>query len=174
MLDRSPGSAKDSIGYHDLMRAAQQAALRGVVRAAMAKAVRMGHLPGDHHFFVTFRTRLKGVQMADDLKDKFPDEMTIVIQHQYENFRVHADSFEVVLRFGGQGQPLRIPFAAITRFVDPSVNFGLELDTEVATDIMEPVLPPLPGQRELPAPTHQAGADAAEGSVVSLDAFRRK
>lgn len=172
MLDRSSGSAKDSVGYHDLMRAAQQAALRGVVRAAMAKAVRMGHLPGDHHFFVTFRTRLKGVQMSDDLKDKFPDEMSIIIQHQYENFRVHADSFEVVLRFGGQAQHLRIPFGAITRFVDPSVNFGLDFDTDVKMDGMEAVLPPVPGQRELPA-VEPAG-EPTEGSVVSLDAFRRK
>jgi len=172
MLDRSPGSAKDSVGYHDLMRAAQQAALRGVVRAAMAKAVKLGHLPGDHHFFVTFRTRLKGVQMSDDLKDKFPDEMTIVIQHQYENFRVHADSFEVVLRFGGQAQPLHIPFSAITRFVDPSVNFGIELDTDVSTDSFEAALPSAPARRDQAAPP--AGAEPSDGSVVSLDAFRRK
>lgn len=172
MLDRSPGSAKDSVGYHDLMRAAQQAALRGVVRAAMTKAVKLGHLPGDHHFFVTFRTRLKGVQMSDDLKDKFPDEMSIVIQHQYENFRVHTDSFEVVLRFGGQAQPLRIPFGAITRFVDPSVNFGIELDTDVKMDGMEFVLPPAPGQREVPAA--EPASEPIDGSVVSLDAFRRK
>lgn len=172
MLDRSPGSAKDSVGYHDLMRAAQQAALRCVVRAAMTKAVKLGHLPGDHHFFVTFRTRLKGVHMSDDLKDKFPDEMSIVIQHQYENFRVHADSFEVVLRFGGQSQPLHIPFAAITRFVDPSVNFGIELDTDVKMDGMEAALPPAPTHRE----TAVAGSavEPGEGSVVSLDAFRRK
>jgi hypothetical protein len=152
------------------MRAAQQAALRGVVRAAMAKAVRLGHLPGDHHFFVTFRTRLKGVQMSDDLKDKFPDEMTIVIQHQYENFRVHEDNFEVVLRFGGQGQPLRIPFAAITRFFDPATQFGMQLDTESTTDGGESVLPLA---RHPDAALHRP-AEPPEGTIVSLDAFRRK
>ncbi|MEZ6028465.1 MAG: ClpXP protease specificity-enhancing factor SspB [Hyphomonadaceae bacterium] len=168
MLDRSPGSARDHVGYHDLT----QAALRAVVRAAMAKAVKLGCLPGDHHFYVTFRTRLQGVQMSDDLKDKFPDEMTIVIQHQYYDFHVHDDSFEVVLKFGGQSQKLHIPFQAITRFVDPSVNFGVQLDTDSRPVDADVVLPLAASQPE--AAAQRAAGEPAEGTVVSLDAFRRK
>ena len=79
MLDRSPGSATDHINYHALT----QAALRGVLRTALHNVSKLERMPGDHHFYVTFRTRMQGVQMADYLKDKFPDAMTIVIQHQY-------------------------------------------------------------------------------------------
>lgn len=171
-MDRSAGTPNDVMGYHDLMRAAQQASLRGIIRAAMLKAEKLGYLPGDHHFFLTFRTRIKGVQMSDDLKDRFPDEMTIVIQHQYENFRVHAESFEVVLRFGGHPQHLRIPFSAITRFFDPSVRFGFELDTDVSLDDMGAALPQLDAHRE--TTLREPDSAPAEGSVVSLDAFRRK
>lgn len=167
MLDRGPGSAKDHIGYHDLT----QAALRAVVRAALAKAAKLGHLPGDHHYYITFRTRLQGVQMSDDLKDKFPDEMTIVLQHQYEQFRVHEHSFEVVLRFGGQQQHLKIPYVAITRFVDPSVNLGLTFDTDSRLPDGEAALDlATTGTATPERPT----GEPAEGTVVSLDAFRRK
>lgn len=168
MLDRGPGSAKDHIGYHDLT----QAALRAVVRAALAKAAKLGYLPGDHHYYITFRTRLQGVQMSDDLKDKFPDEMTIVLQHQYLDFQVHEDRFEVTLKFGGVNQPLRIPFTAISRFVDPSLNFGLQLDTDsrpAGGDAVLPLATSDPG-----ASAHQSAEDAPKGAVVSLDAFRRK
>lgn len=162
-MDRSAGSAKDHIGYHALT----QAALRAVVRAALVKAAKIGHLPGEHHFYVTFRTRLKGVQMSDDLKDKFPDEMTIVIQHQYWDFKVLENHFEILLKFGGVGQPLRVPYTAITRFFDPSVSFGLQLDTEAVGE--DGVLPLVADAAEPAAP-----AEPAEGTVVSLDAFRRK
>jgi hypothetical protein len=170
-LERTPGSGKDHIGFHALT----QAALRGVVRAAMDKVCRMGHLPGDHHFYVTFRTRTQGVQMDDSLKDRFPDEMTIVIQHQYSDFKVFDERFEIGLSFGGQLQHLRVPFGAVTRFFDPSTNFGVQMEA-------------LEGRANDGAPTiipeHKLGPDGAtppaapaappEGSVVSLDAFRRK
>ena len=168
MLDRGPGSAKDLIGYHDLT----QAALRAVVRAALAKTAKLGYLPGDHHFYITFRTRLQGVQMSDDLKDKFPDEMTIVLQHQYLDFQVHEDRFEVTLKFGGINHPLRIPFAAISRFVDPSLNFGLQLDTDSRLEAGNSVLPLATSDPD--ATAHQQAEDAPKGAVVSLDAFRRK
>lgn len=168
MLDRGPGSSKDHIGYHDLT----QAALRAVVRAALAKAANLGYLPGDHHYYITFRTRLQGVQMSDDLKDKFPDEMTIVLQHQYLDFQVHEDRFEVTLKFGGINQPLRIPFGAISRFVDPSLNFGLQLDTDSRLEDGKAILP-LATSDPVAASQPQA-EDAPKGAVVSLDAFRRK
>lgn len=168
MLDRAPGTAKDHIGYHDLT----QAALRAVVRGALAKAVKLGHLPADHHFYITFRTRLQGVQMSDDLKDKFPDEMTIVIQHQYWDFQVFEDRFEVTLKFGGVSHPLRIPFAAISRFVDPSTGFGVQLDTDSKAAGGETVLPLVAAGSEIAA--HQPAEEPPKGAVVSLDAFRRK
>lgn len=163
MLDRV-GTAKDHIGYHALA----QAALKGVVRTALQKAAALEKLPGEHHFYVTFRTRTQGVQMADYLKDRFPDEMTIVIQHQYWDFEVFDDRFEIILKFSGVPQHLRIPFAAVTRFYDPSVNFGLQFDTDAEG-------PSFVASRMGAA----GGAVASEppstdATVVSLDAFRRK
>jgi hypothetical protein len=169
MLDRSPGSAKDHIGYSALA----QAAALAVVRAALAKAAKLEHLPGDHHFYVTFRTRTPGVQMADYLKDRFPDEMTIVIQHQYWDFEVFDDRFEIILKFTGVPQHLRIPFAAVSRFFDPSVNFGMQFETGEALAGANATLSSLyPNQN--PAATPPPAAEGGEGTVVSLDAFRRK
>jgi hypothetical protein len=167
VLDRSPGSGKDHIGYQALT----QAALKSVVRASLEKAAKLEHLPGDHHFYITFRTRTQGVQMADYLKDRFPDEMTVVIQHQYWDFEVFEDRFEIILKFSGVPQHLRIPFASVTRFFDPSVNFGLQFDTDEASTFTE-------SKEQAPlriASAAQSPASApGDGTVVSLDAFRRK
>lgn len=168
MLDRSPGSATDHINYHALT----QAALRGVLRTALQNVSKLERMPGDHHFYVTFRTRMQGVQMADYLKDKFPDEMTIVIQHQYWEFEVHDDHFEIILKFSGVPQHMSIPFAAVSRFFDPSVNFGLQFDSDPST-IAEGFPTVLPGVGTAPAEA-PATPESAEGTVVSLDAFRRK
>jgi hypothetical protein len=170
-LERSPGSVKDHIGYHALT----QAALRGVVRAALDKAVRLGHLPGDHHFFVTFRTHTQGVQMADWLKDKFPEEMTIVIQHQYFDFKVYDDHFEITLNFNREPQPLRVPFVAISRFVDPSTGFGVQMDTtDGRPDANVPDVIPAKLTASGGAATPQPTGEGGEATVVSLDKFRRK
>ncbi len=161
-MDRA-GSAKDHIGYQSLT----QAALKGVVRAALQKAAKLGTLPGGHHFYITFRTRTPGVQMADYLKDKFPDEMTIVIQHQYWDLEVTDEHFEVILKFSGVPQHLSIPFSAIARFFDPSVNFGLQFDDSEA--------PALPSRAAAPARSSEAAPTASgDTTIVSLDAFRRK
>ncbi len=161
-MDRA-GSAKDHIGYQALT----QAALKGVVRAALQKAGELGALPGGHHFYVTFRTRTPGVQMADYLKDKFPDEMTIVIQHQYWDLEVTDDHFEIILKFSGVPQHLSIPFSALSRFFDPSVNFGLQFDETEA-----PALPSRsPAARQ---PVAAAPTASGDTTIVSLDAFRRK
>jgi len=168
-LDRSPGSSTDHIGYNALT----QAALRGIVRATLANVSKLERLPGDHHFYITFRTRTQGVQMADYLKDRFPEEMTIVVQHQYWDFQVFDDYFEIILKFSGVPQHLRIPFAALSRFFDPSVNFGLQFESETEGSNAHPsVLPGLGAEPVTPAPA--AAPEAAEGTVVSLDAFRRK
>lgn len=167
MLDRSTGSAKDHIGYQAMM----QTALRSVVRSTLEKAARLESLPGEHHFYITFRTHTQGVQMADYLKDRFPDEMTIVIQHQYWDFEVFEDRFEIILKFAGVPQHLRIPFAAVTRFFDPSVNFGLQFGSEALafTEDEQPEAKPAPAPAAPAAPAEEAGR-----TVVSLDAFRRK
>ncbi len=161
-MDRK-GPTQDQIGYQALT----QSAMKGVFRAALQKASTLGALPGEHHFYITFRTHAPGVQIADYLKDKFTDEMTIVIQHQYWDLEVHDDRFEIILKFSGVPQHLRIPYAAVTRFYDPSVGFGLqfedlESDEEIFADPVQPT-------------TQSAvSGDSEEATVVSLDAFRRK
>jgi hypothetical protein len=171
LLERSPGSGKDHIGYQALT----QAAYRGIVRAAMDKAAAMGQLPGDHHFYVTFHTHQQGVQMEDWLKDKFPEEMTIVIQHQYDKFAVQDDLFEIMLRFGGAPQLLRVPFGAVTRFFDPSTNFGVQMEPlDTRADAGLPAVIPARRTSVAGAPAPAPAPAAPDATIVSLDAFRRK
>jgi hypothetical protein len=101
-------------------------ALRQVIRRALAHVARSG-LPGEHHFYLTFRTTASGVVLSDALRAQYPDEMTIVLQNQFWNLAIHDDGFEVALSFGGARTTLGIPFHAITAFADPGVNFGLQL-----------------------------------------------
>lgn len=150
----------DYIGYEALT----QAAMRGVVREALRRARSNGGVPGDHHFYVSFSTRAPGVKIADHLVQRFPEEMTIVIQHQYWDLEVHEGHFEIVLKFNGVPQHLYIPLAAITRFVDPSVNFGLTFETRTRdAGVIAPA-------KEMVAEAPKAPAE----TVVNLDAYRRK
>ena len=155
----------DYIGYDALT----QAAMRGVVREALKRARTNGGLPGDHHFYVTFRTKAPGVKIADYLIDKFPEDMTIVIQHQFWDLEVNDGHFEIVLKFAGVPQHLYVPYAAITRFVDPSVNFGLTFES---ANKDESVIAPADTLNEIGEA--EAETSANEGTVVNLDAFRRK
>lgn len=116
---------KDILRY-DLM---VQDALKGVVRKILAEAGRDG-LPGDHHFYITFRTTAPGVRLSQRLRDKHPDEMTIVLQHQFWDLNVSDHAFEVGLSFSGVPERLLIPYDAITTFFDPSVQFGLKFETQ--------------------------------------------
>lgn len=116
---------KDILRY-DLM---VQDALKGVVRKILAEAGRDG-LPGDHHFYITFRTGAPGVRLSQRLRDKHPDEMTIVLQHQFWDLNVSDHAFEVGLSFSGLPERLLIPYDAITTFFDPSVQFGLKFETQ--------------------------------------------
>lgn len=156
--------------------------LRGVVRRALELVETKG-LPGKHHFFITFLTDAEGVSIPKALKAQHPKEMTIVLQHQFDHLKVNADEFEVTLRFGGRPAQLRIPFAAITFFTDPSVNFGLqfkdggassaalEAAPEAAPEAAkEPQAPPAKGQESKDAPF----ASAPMGEVIALDAFRKR
>ncbi len=158
----------DYIGYEALT----QAAMRGVVREALRQTARNGGAPGEHHFYVTFRTKAPGVKMAEHLVERFPDEMTIVIQHQFWDLEITDGHFEVILKFNGVPQHLSIPFAALTRFVDPAVNFGLSFEkgeTNTGQDVVNPARDVEPA----PAEQKKAAGDEA-GTVVSIDAFRRK
>ena len=115
--------AVDHIRY-DLLA---QAALRGLVRTVLTDTARKG-LQGDHHFFISFATRADGVRLSPRLLAQYPDEMTIVLQHQFWDLKVSDDSFEVGLSFAGVPERLAIPFAAIKSFVDPSVQFALQFE----------------------------------------------
>jgi hypothetical protein len=106
-----------------------QDALRGMVRKVLGEASREG-LPGDHHFLVTFRTEAPGVRLSKRMREKYPEEMTIVLQHQFWDLTVGESSFEVGLSFGNVPERLLVPFDAITSFVDPSVQFGLKFEVQ--------------------------------------------
>ena len=113
----------DQIRY-DLLT---QQALRGVVRNVLADAAKKG-LPGDHHFYISFDTRAEGVRLSDRLRAQYPDEMTIILQHQFWDMKVGDDEFEVGLSFGGIPEKLTVPYEAINGFFDPSVQFGLQFE----------------------------------------------
>lgn len=112
-----------SIEYGNLMHQA----MRGLIRQVLTD-VRQHGLPGEHHFFITFDTTHPDVQIADWLRARYPDEMTIVIQHWFENLEVDEEGFTITLNFGNQPEPMRIPFDALRTFVDPSVEFGLRFE----------------------------------------------
>ena len=146
------------IDYGNLMHRA----MRGLIRDVMDQIADDG-LPGAHHFFVTLNTRHNGVEMAEWLRDRYPEEITIVIQHWFDNLAVDDDGFAITLSFGNQPEPLYVPFDAITTFVDPSVEFGLKFETQVEDDDDED---------DFDADAAQTGS-AKPGEVVSLDKFRK-
>ncbi|CAM5765695.1 SspB family protein [Bosea minatitlanensis] len=190
--------SKDVLRY-DLM---VQEALKGVVRKILSEAARDG-LPGEHHFYVTFRTGAPGVRLSQRLREKHPEEMTIVLQHQFWDLSVSEHAFEVGLSFSGVPERLLVPFDAVTTFFDPSVQFGLKFETQ---DTPEEAAAAEPETAEAPTPlpakpvpagvpavkSKAAGAEEADGDdkeapasesegdgrgsaeVVSLDSFRKK
>src|SRR5690242_11199538 len=183
----------DQIRY-DLLT---QQALRGVVRNVLADAAKKG-LPGDHHFYISFDTRADGVRLSDRLRAQYPDEMTIILQHQFWDLKVGDDEFEVALSFGGIPEKLTVPFEAINGFFDPSVQFGLQFEevTEGGEAQPEPTLTQdktsakKPGTVSAPRPAAVAAPEkpvvaaavpepapdkpVGGGEVVRLDRFRKK
>ncbi|OYX04802.1 MAG: stringent starvation protein B [Caulobacter vibrioides] len=154
----------------DLMQyeAMAQDALRGVVKAALKKAAAPGGLPEPHHLYITFKTKAPGVSGPQDLLSKYPDEMTIVLQHQYWDLAPGETFFSVTLKFGGQPKRLSVPYAALTRFYDPSVQFALQFSApEVIEDEPEP--DPEPEDKATGAASGEEGP-----KIVSLDQFRKK
>ncbi|MBU8538806.1 SspB family protein [Falsiroseomonas tokyonensis] len=144
-------------------------ALREVVMRALDVAATSG-LPGEHHFYITFRTDHPGTRVPGHLKARYPQEMTVVLQHQFEGLTVDraAGFFSVRLHFGGVPATLQVPFAALTGFADPAVRYGLRFQPQMDAPAEEAAAPPA---AELEAP---AAAPEAPAQVVSLDAFRRR
>ena len=149
-----------------------QDALRGVIRAALERAAGPGGIPGAHHFYITFKTRGRGVSVPPDVVAKYPDEMTVVLQHQYWDLAVEHDLFSVMLKFGGMPKVLTVPYTAVTRFYDPSVQFLLQFEApEVVTEPI-PDISPSPSRPQA-VPSDDDGDDDGP-KVVSLDKFRKK
>ena len=157
----------------DLMHydAMAQDALRGVVKAALKRAAQEG-LPGEHHFYITFKTRAPGVSGPGELLAKYPDEMTIVLQRQFWDLAPGETFFSVTLSFGKEPKKLSIPYAAVTCFYDPSVQFRLVFEA--------PALAPAEPDEPAPPKTESSAAGSAKEpaadapKVVSLDQFRKK
>jgi hypothetical protein len=167
-----------------------QDALRSVVRKVLADAARDG-LRGEHHFNISFKTHAPGVNLPATIKQRYPDEMAIILQHEFWDLAVGADHFEVSLNFSRKPERLSVPFDAITGFSDPSVPFGFKLEPRSS----EPARPATPAVAPAPAPAaktlkppakSEAGpklvepkaadkpAEGGETKVVSIDAFRKK
>src|SRR6267142_1375041 len=170
--------ATDHIRYDVLARDA----LRGVLRRVLTDAAEHG-LPGEHHFYITFLSTADGVKLSPRLLAQYPDEMTIILQHQFWDLVVTEDRFEVGLSFGGVPERLVVPFAAIKSFLDPSVQFGLQFEpSETAAEASAAKLPTVPAPSALPVAAPEPAeenkdepAKTSEGAeVVRQDRFRKK
>ena len=158
--------AQDTLNYSVMI----DQAMRGVVRDALRRVSANG-LPNEHHFYISYATEYPGVKMSDQLKNKYPKEITIVLQHQFWDFKVEEAQFGVTLSFGGVPEKLVVPFAALTAFADPSVKFGLQFqqmemfDAEIiGADHPQAVSISLDGMEE----------DLGTAEIISLDSFRKK
>ncbi|NRA30195.1 MAG: hypothetical protein HRU11_08015 [Parvularculaceae bacterium] len=148
-----------------------QNAMRGVVRDVISLTIELGGLPGDHHFYIEFDTNQPGVQLADRLKSQYPERMTIVLQHQFDDLELFDEGFGVTLQFKGTPERIIIPLAAVTQFADPSANFALQFQTQDDAAAEEPSQSDTPEDDPTP-PDDQPPSGGAD--VVSLDRFRKK
>lgn len=195
MLSRNFRQAMNDRFHYDAL---VDDALRSVVRRVLTQVAETG-LPGSHHFYISFRSTDPGVELPEYLRAKYPEEMTIVLQHQYWDLIIRDDDFEVTVSFNKQQERIKVPFAALSAFVDPSVRFGLQFDRrdkttgeKVSADKPESAAAPtpLPVPEKRPATTASEGQETqAEGEattaeapkpedaaskVVKLDSFRKK
>jgi hypothetical protein len=163
--------ATDHIRYDVLARDA----LRGVLRRVLTDAAEHG-LPGEHHFFITFVSTADGVKLSPRLLAQYPEEMTVILQHQFWDLVVTEDRFEVGLSFNGIPERLVVPFSSIKSFFDPSVQFGLQFEpSETAAEAASASLAAEPAPPTAPAPTDDEPPKPSEGAeVVRLDRFRKK
>jgi hypothetical protein len=149
-----------------------QDALRGVIRSVLTEAATKG-LPGEHHFFITFDTRAEGVQISPRLKASYPQEMTIVLQHQFWDLKVTEDDFEVGLAFNGIPERLHVPLKAVKAFHDPSVQFGLQFTVEPeAGAAAEPPAPAVDRRKAKPAAKQDAKPDLAKPDLAKSEASK--
>ncbi len=157
---------KDLLRYDKMV----EAALRGVVREALARAAANG-MPGAHHFYITFKTGFEGVELPEHLRAKHPEEMTVVLEHQFWDLTVEEDRFAVTLSFQNKPERLVIPFEAILSFADPAVKFGLQFQQAAAANQEDhpPGAAETEPESEPPAKSGDKGAD-----VVNIDKFRKK
>ena len=164
MSDETPESL---IPYDEIV----QDALRAVVGRVLGQVEQSGALPGEHHFYITFKTRYPGVSIPKHLLERFPDEMTIVVQHRFWDLKVGPDAFSVGLSFGGVPATLDVPFAAVTQFHDPAVEFALTFHADAAEDAPEEH-----EQAENDAPEGEAKEETREdgSNVVNVDFTRKK
>ena len=188
----------DHIRYDILV----QEALRGMVRDVLTEAAKSKSMPGEHHFFITFDTTAEDVQLSPRLRAQYPEEMTVVLQHQFWDLKVTDEAFEVGLSFGGVAERLRVPFDAIKAFADPSVQFTLQFESlaeapdeeadGAETETKLPAVKPRSQRQEpreskttsvpasplpVPAATEKSEdkpADKGGAEVVRLDRFRKK
>lgn len=156
-----------------------QNALRGVMREVLQITSDLGDVPGEHHFYIEFLTGAPGVNISAALRETYPERMTIVLQHKFEDLSVEDDHFEVTLHFNGMPDHLVIPFDAVTSFVDPSVKFGLNFEPGPMTDGAEPAPEEAAEDTGTQQPDDATAGDGAKkedggAEVVSLDAFRKK
>lgn len=170
----------DTIDYPGLI----DAAMRGVVREALVHVDKFG-LPGEHHFFISFLTNYPGVSISPQLKARYPEEITIVVQHQFWDLKITKEYFSIMLSFNNIPEKLTVPFDALTAFADPSIKFGLQFHgkNSGANDADEPVACPATGkngqekppmaafEEEAPSETSDAANDE---KVISLEAFRKR
>jgi hypothetical protein len=157
--------AQDLFQYDKMV----ERALRGVVRDALARVAQEGPR-GAHHFYIGFATGIPGVVIPDSLRERFPEEMTIVLQHQFWDLEIGEESFSVSLSFQKQLERLTIPFAAIRSFADPSVNFALEFAEPPAAE--PKAVGSLPAPKPAAEPSPDQDRPAAE--IVTLDSFRKR
>ncbi|KKN99429.1 hypothetical protein LCGC14_0138750 [marine sediment metagenome] len=151
----------ETIDYGNLMHRA----MRGLIEQVLLGIARDG-LPGEHHFYITFDTMHPDVEIADWLSDRYPGEMTVVIQHWFDNLDVTGDGFSITLNFGESPEPLYIPYDAIKTFVDPSVEFGLRFETQQSDDAE-------PEAAFTEVEDDEPEAEKQDAEVVSLDSFRK-
>ena len=161
---------EDELRYDQMV----EDALRSVVRAALTRVESDG-LPGEHHFYITFRTDAPGVDIPDSLKEDYPTEMTIVLQHQFWELKVEPEAFEVTLSFSNVPQRLVVPFDSIVSFADPSVRFGLQFDLEEDMGEEEggEIAQDLEAEGESASGSKASDKDLS-AKVITLDSFRKK
>ncbi len=162
--------ATDQIGYEQLL----QSALRSVVREALLKVQNKGLLP-PHHFYVSFKTDHPGVSLPDSVREQYPEEMTIVLQHQFWDLKVEPGHFSVMLSFKKVPAHIVIPYEALTAFVDPGINFGLQFQTRASGgDAMRRIDVDAAGPELSPSGSTGQTDAARDSNVVTLDTFRRR